>query len=155
MEYANAKDIKRARDLGLHSGATNLQSFEIARGKASTMAQAITDKKKILGRLEAVASEWDDFRVLKPFIDKCCELWPGSQYTQARDLGLKTGIYCKMRIFGGASYGMNGLKINRDFVEKKVLLVDYSGVTLTGHPYEYDSVGLIIFNTMCKRNMKW
>ena len=72
MEYANAKDIKRARDLGLHSGATNLQAFEIARGKASTMAQAITDKKKILGRLEAVASEWDDFRVLKPFIDKCC-----------------------------------------------------------------------------------
>ena len=112
MEYANAKDIKRARDLGLHSGATNLQAFEIARGKASTMAQAITDKKKILGRLEAVASEWDDFRVLKPFIDKCCELWPGSQYTQARALGLKTGIYCKMRIFGGASYGMNGLKIN-------------------------------------------
>ena len=37
MEYANAKDIKRARDLGLHSGATNLQSFEIARGKASTI----------------------------------------------------------------------------------------------------------------------
>jgi hypothetical protein len=60
-----------------------------------------------------------------------------------------------MRIFGGASYGMNGLKINRDFVEKKVTLVDSSGVTLTGIPYEYDSVGLIIFNTMIKRNMKW
>jgi len=153
MEYANAKDIKRAKDLGLHSGVINLQAFEIARGKASTMAQAITDRKKILGRLEAVASERDDFRVLKPFIDKCCELWPDSQYTEARDLGWKTGKYLKLSVIG-SSYN-NGLKINRDFVEKKVTLVDSSGVTLTGIPYEYDSVGLIIFNTMFKRNMKW
>jgi len=153
MEYANDKDIKRAKDLGLHSGVINLKSFEIARGKASTMAQAITDRKKILGRLEAVASEWDDFRVLKPFIDKCCELWPDSQYTQARDLGQKTGKYLQLSVIG-FSYN-NGLKIDRDFVEKKVTLVGSSGVTLTGHPYEYDSVGLIIFNTMFKRNMKW
>jgi hypothetical protein len=51
MEYANDKDIKRAKDLGLHSGVINLKSFEIARGKSSSMSQAITDKKKILGRL--------------------------------------------------------------------------------------------------------
>ena len=153
MEYANDKDIKRAKDLGLHSGVINLQAFEIARGKASTMAQAITDRKKILGRLEAVASEWDDFRVLKPFIDKCCELWPDSQYTEARDLGWKTGKYLKLSVIG-SSYN-NGLKIDKDSIEERARLDTPSGRTLTGHPYEYDSVGLIIFNTMFKRNMKW
>jgi len=155
MEYANAKDIKRAKDLGIHSGVINLNTREIARGKASSMAQAITDKKKILGRLEAVASEWEDYQVLKPFIDKCCELWPGSQYREAFTLGRKTGLYCKMRIVGGTSYGMDGLKINRDFLEERVKLVAPSGVTLTGHPYEYDSVARIIFNAMFHRNMKW
>jgi hypothetical protein len=155
MEYANAKDIKRAKDLGIHSGVINLNTREIARGKASSMAQAITDKKKILGRLEAVASEWEDYQVLKPFIDKCCELWPGSQYREAFTLGRKTGLYCKLYIIGGRATGYGGLSIDRKFIEDKVNLNDNRGVTLTGHPYEYDSVARIIFNTMCQRNMTW
>jgi hypothetical protein len=155
MEYANAKDIKRAKDLGVHSGVINLQAREIARGKASSMSQAITDKKKILGRLEAIASEWNDYQILKPFIDKCCELWPGSQYTHARDFGSKTGRYCKLYIIGGRNTGYGGLSIDRKFIEDKVNLNDNRGVTLTGEPYEYDSVARIIFNIMLLRNMKW
>lgn len=153
MDYANAKDIKRAKDLGIHSGVINLHAREIARGKSSSMAQAITDKKKILGRLEAIASEWDDFQVLKPFIDKCCDLWPNSQYTEARDLGWKTGKYLKLYVIG-ASYN-NGIRIDKDFIEKKSRLVAPTGTTLTGNPYEYDSVARIIFNVMLNRNMKW
>jgi hypothetical protein len=117
------------------------------------MAQSITDKKKILGRLEAVESEWDDFQVLKPFIDKCCELWPDSQYTEARDLGWKTGKYLKLSVIG-SSYN-NGLNIDKDSIEERARLYTPSGRTLTGHPYEYDSVARIIFNLMLHRNMKW
>jgi hypothetical protein len=147
MEYANDKDIKRAKDLGVHSGVINLQAREIARGKSSSMSQAITDKKKILGRLEAVASEWDDYQVLKPFIDKCCELWPNSQYSEARDLGWKTGKYLKLNL--------RVLNIDLKTIEKRARLVAPSGVTLTDHPYEYDSVARIIFNIMLLKNMKW
>lgn len=147
MEYANAKDIKRAKDLGVHSSVINLQAREIAKGKASSMSQAITDKKKILGRLEAVASEWNDYQVLKPFIDKCCELWPNSQYSEARDLGRNTGRYLKLNL--------RVLNISLKAIEKKAKLVAPSGVTLTGYPYEYDSVARIIFNIMLLRNMKW
>lgn len=147
MEYANAKDIKRAKDLGVHSSVINLQAREIAKGKASSMSQAITDKKKILGRLEAVASEWNDYQVLKPFIDKCCELWPNSQYSEARDLGRNTGRYLKLNL--------RVLNIDLKTIEKRARLVAPSGVTLTGHPYEYDSVARIIFNIMLLRNMKW
>lgn len=153
MEYANAKDIKRAKDLGVHSGIINLHARENAIHKASSMSQAITDKKKILGRLEAVASEWNDYQVLKPFIDKCCELWPNSQYTEARDIGWQTGKYLKFYVIG-SSYN-EGLKIDRDFIEKRARLVAPTGVTLTGHPYEYDSVARIIFNVRLSRNMKW
>lgn len=147
MEYANAKDIKRAKDLGVHSGVINLQAREIARGKGSSMSQAITDKKKILGRLEAVASEWNDYQVLKPFIDKCCELWPNSQYSEARDLGRKTGIYLKLNV--------RVLNIDLKTIEKKAKLVAPSGVTLTGYSYEYDSVARIIFNIMLLEFLKW
>lgn len=147
MEYANAKDIKRAKDLGVHSGVINLQAREIARGKGSSMSQAITDKKKILGRLEAVASEWNDYQVLKPFIDKCCELWPNSQYSEARDLGRKTGIYLKLNV--------RVLNIDLKTIEKKSKLVAPSGVTLTGYPCEYDSVARIIFNIMLLEFLKW
>lgn len=155
MEYANAKDIKRAKDLGVHSGVINLQAREIARGKGSSMSQAITDKKKILGRLEAVASEWNDYQVLKPFIDKCCELWPNSQYSEAQDLGRKTGRYLKLNVIYGHYTSQEGLNISLKAIEKKARLVAPSGVTLTGHPYEYDSVARIIFNIMLLRNMKW
>ena len=64
MKFADAKDIKRARELGNHSSSVNLSRTEIARGKSSAMAQAITDKRKILGRLEAIASEWTDREIL-------------------------------------------------------------------------------------------
>lgn len=147
MRYADAKDIKRAQDLGKHSGAIHSSSLEIARGKASSMATAITDKRKILGRLEAVASVWNDYSILMPFIERCTQLWPNSQYTKAYMDGDEQGRYLKTQV--------RNLGVSRDFLLKKYLLNSESGTLIQGQPYEFDEVARIIFNTRLKRSIMW
>jgi hypothetical protein len=147
MKFADSKDIKRAQDLGKHSGAVNSSQMEIARGKASSMAQAITDRRKILGRLEAVASVWNDYRVLEPFMEKCIYLWPNSQYSTAFNEGNNQGIYLKT--------ALRSMGIPRDFLLNKCLINDETGTFITGQPYEFDEVARIIFNTNLKRKLNW
>ena len=99
MEYATKKDIERANTLGDHSGATNLPRIKLARGKASSMAKAIKDRNKILGRLEAVADAWGfDYDVLFPLMKKCIELYPDSIYSEAYNLGHEDSLYLRWKI---------------------------------------------------------
>jgi len=147
MKFADSKDIKRAQDLGKHSGAVHSSTMDIARGKASTMANAITDRRKILGRLEAVSSVWNDYSVLEPFIERCIMLWPNSQYSVAYHEGNKQGIYLKTTL--------RQMGIPRDFLLNKYLINNESGMLINGHPYEFDEVSRIIFNTLIKRKIAW
>jgi hypothetical protein len=144
MLFADAKDIKRANDLGKHSGVVNLSPLEIARGKASSMATAITDKRKILGRLEAVASVWNDFYVLIPFIDRCVDLWPGSQYEEAYKLAHNLRRYLKN--------DFNSIGISNKIIKDRNFLKNSSGIVLTGHSYEFDELARTIFNTLMRYN---
>jgi len=149
MRYADAKDLKRAQDLGVHSGAVHLSRKSIAEGKASSMALAITDKRKILGRLEAVASVWSEYTILDPFIDKCLKLWPNSQYTFAYNRGNKIG-----EMMRGLRWGIGipgSLAVNP--IKKKCLLTSPSGKLITGEPYEFDEVGIIIFNAVINHRL--
>ena len=144
MEYATKKDIERASTLGDHSGATNLPRIKIARGKASSMAKAIKDKNKILGRLEAVAEQWGfDYDVLLPFMKKCVELYPDSIYSEAYKSGHETSLYLRWKIIAP-------FDISRKHIFKKATLKEREGVTILGTPYKYDSVALIIYNTRIK-----
>ena len=144
MEYATKKDIERASTLGDHSGATNLPRIKIARGKASSMAKAIKDKNKILGRLEAVAEQWGfDYDVLLPFMKKCIELYPDSIYSEAYKLGHETALYLRWKI-------IHPFDISRKQIFEKAELKEREGVTILGAPYKYDSVALIIYNTRLK-----
>ena len=140
MLFADSKDLKRAQDLGKHSGAIHSSSLDIARGKASSMAQAITDKRKILGRLEAVASVWKDFYVLSPFIDRCTDLWPNSQYYEAYIYSNLIASYIKNEI--------RNMDISKEFLLGKYLITEPTGKLLTGQPYEFDEVARLIFNTI-------
>lgn len=151
MRFADAKDIRRAQDLGKHSGSINLLPVEIARGKASSMAQAITDKRKILGRLEAIAGEWTDRRILMPFVEKCVSLWPNSIYTQAYWAGERQGRYMnKMRPNWRKD---DNLELSTNALRKKGEITSESGKTITGYEYEWDPVGVIIFNTVFGSNL--
>lgn len=151
MRFADAKDVKRAQDLGKHSGAINLNSLEIARGKASAMAQAITDKRKILGRLEAVESEWTDRKILMPFVEKCVSLWPNSIYTQAYWAGERQGRYMnRMRPNWRQE---ERLDLSIDSLRKRGTIQSESGKTVTGYEYDWDPVGVIIFNTVFGYNL--
>ena len=141
MDYATKKDIERANTLGDHLGATNLSRVKIARGKASSMAKAIKDRNKILGRLEAVADQWGfDYDVLLPFMKKCIELYPDSIYSEAYNSGLDDSLYLRWKIT--VPFG-----ISRKQIFEKATLKDREGVTIIGAPYKYDSVALIIYNT--------
>lgn len=144
MEYATKKDIERSSTLGDHSGATNLSRVNIARGKASSMAKAIKDKNKILGRLEAVADQWGfDYDVLLPFMKKCVELYPDSIYSEAYKSGHETSLYLRWKI-------TVPFDISRKQIFEKAILKEREGVTILGAPYKYDSVALIIYNTRLK-----
>lgn len=144
MEFATKKDIERASTLGDHSGATNLSRVNIARGKAKSMAKAIKDKNKILGRLEAVAEQWGfDYDVLLPFMKKCVELYPDSIYSEAYKSGHETSLYLRWKIIAP-------FDISRKHIFKKATLKEREGVTILGTPYKYDSVALIIYNTRIK-----
>lgn len=144
MEFATKKDIERASTLGDHSGATNLPRIKIARGKASSMAKAIKDKNKILGRLEAVADQWGfDYDVLLPFMKKCVELYPDSIYSEAYKSGHETSLYLRWKI-------TVPFDISRKQIFEKAALKEREGVTILGAPYKYDSVALIIYNTRLK-----
>ena len=144
--YADDKDLKRAKDLGKHSGAVYANSSEIARGKASSMAAAITDKRKILGRLEAVASIWSDYDVLYPFIQKCVRLWPNSQYEKAYSDAKNQSSYLNNEI--------KKMGISRDYILKKYLISNESGGLSRDQNYEFDDVSKIIFNTLLKKNIR-
>lgn len=151
MKFADAKDIKRARELGNHSSSVNLSRTEIARGKSSAMAQAITDKRKILGRLEAIASEWTDREILNVFIKRCCALWPNSIYTQAYWAGERQGKYMnKMRPNWRKD---DNLELSTHSLRKKGTITSESGKTITGYEYEWDPVAVIIFNTIFSYNL--
>jgi hypothetical protein len=151
MRFADAKDIKRAQDLGKHSGSVHMSRIEIARGKASAMAQAITDKRKILGRLEAIASEWEDREILMHFINKCRNLWPNSIYTQAYWVGERQGKYMnKMRPNWRQD---DNLELSIRVLRKKGIISSDSGKTITGYEYQWDPVAVIIFNTVFKYNL--
>ena len=147
MLFADSKDIKRAQTLIIHSGAINSSPIEIARVKASTMANSIKDKRKILGRLEAVSSVWNDYSVLHPFIERCIILWPNSQYSVAYHEGNKQGLYLKT--------SLRQMGIPRDFLINKYMINNESGVLINGDPYEFDEVARIIFNTLLKRRSVW
>ena len=151
MKFADAKDIKRAQELGLHSGATRSTRTEIARGKSSAMAAAIRDKRKILGRLEAIANEWTDNSILLPFINQCLLLWPRSIYTQAYDAGKRQGQYIRgmRQSWNSSEY----LDISKEALYRKGKITLESGKTITGYEYdEWDPVAIIIFNTIFKFN---
>ena len=151
MKFADAKDIKRAQDLGNHFGAINLDRLDIARGKASRMAQAITDKRKILGRLEAVAGEWTDRKILMPFVEKCISLWPNSIYAQAYWAGERQGRYMnRMRPNWRKD---DNLELDIRALREKGTISSDSGKTITGYEYEWDPVAVIIFNTLFKYNL--
>jgi hypothetical protein len=151
MKFAEAKDIKRAQDLGKHSGATSSGEREIARGKASSMAKAITDKRKILGRLEAIASMWTDNMVLMPFVDKCIYLWPNSIYVQAYRAGERQGKYMnRMRPNWRSDFN---LELDMRALREKGTISSDSGKTITGYEYEWDPIAVIIFNTVFKANL--
>jgi len=144
MRYATPKDIDRAATLGEHKGATHSSKWAIARGKASTMANAITDKKKILGRLEAVADKWNnDSTILEPFIHKCLNLYPEGMYRGAYALGEKYGNYATKLYYS---------KLVRDNIggypiaKKAGKLKNLKGRLVTGVEYDYDEIALIIFN---------
>ena len=144
MQFAPKKDIERASTLGDHSGATNLPRIKIARGKASSMAKAIKDKNKILGRLEAVAEQWGfDYDVLLPFMKKCVDLYPDSIYSEAYKSGHETSLYLRWKI-------TVPFDISRKQIFEKAELKEREGVTILGAPYKYDSVALIIYNTRLK-----
>ena len=144
MDYATKKDIERANTLGDHLGATNLSRVKLARGKASSMAKAIKDRNKILGRLEAVADAWGfDYDVLWPFMKKCIELYPDSIYSEAYKLGHETSLYLRWKI-------TVPFDISRKQIFEKATLKEREGVTILGAPYKYDSVALIIYNTRLK-----
>ena len=145
MEFATPKDLMRADSLGKHSGAVNSSQLEIARGKASTMALAITDKNKILGRLEAISAKWRDYHVLEPFIDKCIQLWPNNQYEIARREGKLVGKYLR-----SMSWDINPC-INVNDLRKMGILMLPEGKFITGKPYTFNSVGLIIYNIEFER----
>jgi hypothetical protein len=146
MRFADAKDIKRAKELGLHSGATRSTRTEIARGKASAMAQAIRDKRKILGRLEAIANEWTDNSVLVPFINQCLLLWPNSIYVEAYAAGKKQGNY--MRGMRQSWQATEYLGIPKEVLYQKGKVSLESGKTITGYEYNWDPVAVIIFNSV-------
>lgn len=147
MKFADSKDLKRAQDLGKHSGVVNLSPTEIARGKASSMAQAITDKRKILGRLEAIADQWGDYEIVRPFIERCILLWPNSQYEMAYNEGDSIGKYLKTQI--------RSLGMGRDFLLNKYTAKEPSGVLISGRPYEFDEVARLIYNILLERRIKW
>jgi hypothetical protein len=147
MKFADSKDIKRAQDLGKHSGAVNSSPREIARGKASSMAQAITDKRKILGRLEAIADQWKDYEVVRPFIERCLLLWPNSQYDMAYQEGDAIGKYLNIQI--------RSLGIGKELLLNKYLISNESGTLISGRPYEFDEVARLIYNIMLERRIKW
>jgi hypothetical protein len=150
MRFADSKDIKRAQDLGKHSGAVHSSKTDIARGKASSMAKAITDRRKILGRLEAIADVWaHDYETIEPFIDRCIMLWPNSQYSEAAAKGRIIGEF----LFKNISRA--GLGIGRSTLIKKYSLTQPSGTLFIGEPYEFDEVARIIFNTMLERSISW
>jgi hypothetical protein len=149
MRFADAKDIKRAQELGMHSGATRSTRTEIARGKASAMAQAIRDKRKILGRLEAIANEWTDNSILLPFMNQCLLLWPNSIYTEAYGRGKKQGEYIRRmrQSWNSAEY----LDISKEALYQKGKITLESGKTITGYEYDkWDPVAIIIFNAIFK-----
>jgi len=149
MEFANDKDILRASTLGQHKGATHSSVIEIARGKARTEAAAIRDRRKILGRLEAMDDKWKDFEISEPFIKQCIALWEDDpQYVEAKNKGKNLGIYLKvMRSAYGLSY---------DFLLKKATLTTKTGKIFgTPDTYSYNSVGILIFNTYLKKFSRW
>jgi hypothetical protein len=151
MRFADAKDIKRAQDLGKHSGAVRKDEREISRGKASSMAKAITDKRKILGRLEAIANVWTESQVIIPFVDKCHQLWPNSIYTQAYWAGERQGKYMnKMRPNWRKD---DNLELSIRVLREKGTISSDSGKTITGYEYQWDPVAVIIFNTVFKHNL--
>lgn len=147
MEFANSKDILRAETLGKHKGATNSSELEIARSKARSEAALIKDTRKILGRLEAMENKWKDYEIVSPFIERCVALWPNSQYSFAYFHGKNTGIYLKTNL--------RQMGIAKDTLLKKSILIDSKGKTIIGISYEFDSVGLLIFNTLLKRFIDW
>lgn len=147
MKFADSKDLKRAQDLGKHSGVVNLNPTEIARGKASAMAQAIRDKRKILGRLEAIADQWKDYETVRPFIERCVLLWPNSQYEMAYKEGDSIGKYLKTQI--------RSLGMGRDLLLNKYMAKEPSGVLISGRPYEFDEVARLIYNILLERRIKW
>lgn len=145
MKFADSKDLKRAQDLGKHSGVVNLSPIEIARGKASSMAQAIDDKRKILGRLEAIADQWKDYEVVRPFIERCILLWPKSQYSTAYIEGNSIGRYLR--------HQLKPLGMNRTFLTTKYAAKDPTGILISGRPYEFDEVARLIYNIMLEKNL--
>jgi hypothetical protein len=152
MRYADSKDIKRSRDLGSHSGAVHSSTIEIARGKASSMAKAITDRRKILGRLEAIASEWRDYEIISPFIERCIQLWPNSDYEKALEYGKKSGRYLNNHIkwesiIGGKRIGVNSILNTYSLKSPESRLID-------GTPCGFDEIGIIIYNTLLRRNLQ-
>jgi hypothetical protein len=152
MKFADSKDIKRAQDLGKHSGAVRKDEREISRGKASSMAKAITDKRKILGRLEAIANVWTDTQVIMPFVDKCLQLWPNSIYTQAYIAGTRQGKYMNLMRPNWRGEDINSL--SKTVLYQKGIIESESGKTITGYKYEnWDPVAIIIFNTSFKYNL--
>lgn len=137
MLFATPKDIQRAKDLGLHKGYTHMDPIEIRRSKANSGAQLITNPHKILGRLEAMISQHDDFHIINPYISRCSTLLPGSQYDKAEYLGKQYGAY--VSVLGRRLDIRNSM---RALTKSKDLIINVD--------YEFDELAWSIFWVLAK-----
>jgi hypothetical protein len=103
LTFANEKDVMRAETLMWRGHTFDGGCSGLKEMNAIKMAKLITDKQKILGRLEAMAAVHGRTSILWPFIEKAVELWPNSEFSSAYRNGLSNGRY-SMSPSGGGGY---------------------------------------------------
>lgn len=87
FQFATEKDVERAEGLKWR-GKSFGDSYVIPNAKK--MAKLITDKRKILGRFEAVHKKWGP-KVAAPFAARIGELYKGEELGKAWTEGLSYG----------------------------------------------------------------
>jgi hypothetical protein len=86
------KDRMRARELkNGRAGKVDPDpdGSDIAISNATKMAKLITDTGKLMARMEAIADQYSNPAVVKPFVDRVLVLLPSSKYAAAYNLGKK------------------------------------------------------------------
>ena len=92
------KDTKRAEELSI---GVNGKVDPVEGGgpqtinKSRKMAKAILDKGKLVARMTAIAAQYDNPLVVRPFVDRMLELQPDPKYVAAYRIGLSDGRYSR------------------------------------------------------------